>query len=78
VHRDKLKVDYKVRERAKLEAARARRESLAASPYNEAVRRIERLTGKPRKEWEWKMNHPYSILATRAAKVLAGLEKIAA
>jgi hypothetical protein len=47
------------------------------APYPVAVRRIEKLTGVPRSEWEWKFNHPYARLATQAAKVLAGMESAA-
>lgn len=42
------------------------------SPYERAVRRIEKVTGKPRTDWEHILNHPYVRATDKYAKLLAG------
>jgi len=63
------------RYRAKLDAERALIEQLGKSPYERAVKRIEKATGVSASEWEYKLNHPYVILANRVARELCNIDQ---
>jgi hypothetical protein len=63
--------------KAKAETQRVREEAVVKNPYSTAVARVAKLTGVPASRWEWKLDHPYVKAATRAAKILAGLEAAA-
>lgn len=60
--------------KARLAERRAATEGSAGnSPWERAVRRVERVTGVPREQWEDDITHRYNHLATQAALVLAGI-----
>jgi len=63
------------RYRDKLNAERALIERIGLSPYERAVKRIERLTGVPASEWEHKLKHPYVRLANRVARDLCNIDQ---
>jgi hypothetical protein len=63
--------------KAKAETQRIREALVGTDPYAIAVARVAKLTGVPASRWEWKLDHPYVKAATRAAKILAGLEAAA-
>ena len=63
------------RYRDKLNAERALIEKIGKSPYERAVKRIEKVTGVPASEWEYKLNHPYVRLANRVARDLCNIDQ---
>jgi hypothetical protein len=59
----------------KLREERAVNEKVGASPYERAVRGIEKVTGVPASKWEHKLSHPYVQLANRVARDLCNIDQ---
>lgn len=47
-----------------------------STPYERAVRRVERYTGVSREHWEGAVNHPYGRAAIKLARYFAGLVEL--
>ena len=62
-----------MRERRLVAAALALK-PVELSPYERAVKRIERLTGRRRSTWEFVAGHPLARAATKAGLILAGMQ----
>jgi len=69
--RNNILAAERAKRRNRREAKRPADAPITPAPYERAVRRVERLTGRPRVEWEFVPGHLLATLAREASRLLA-------